>query len=237
LKEHFENAPSNTLAIFDIDMVLIQPQDPAFQMANMKRYRDSAKKILKTLPREKLDIFLNLMVINSDSVLIDPSTPPLLHSLHQKGIRSIGLTAGLTGPFGSIESMELWKINRLRSFNIDFSLYAPINQRLLFTTLPPNRNNHPLYTHGIIFANGTSTPKGDALTHFLHHAHLSPSHIIFLDDRQENLDHVEEAMKNLLIPFTGIHYEAAKDYPSALITQADFESRWESLVLQAIQIN
>ena len=36
--DQFNNADEKTLAIFDVDMVLVQPSDPAFQMANMKRF-------------------------------------------------------------------------------------------------------------------------------------------------------------------------------------------------------
>ena len=32
---YFDAADSKTLAIFDVDMVFVQPSDPAFQMANI----------------------------------------------------------------------------------------------------------------------------------------------------------------------------------------------------------
>lgn len=48
--QFFKDADSNTLAIFDVDMVLVQPKDPAFQMANMKRYSRICKRIMKEIP-------------------------------------------------------------------------------------------------------------------------------------------------------------------------------------------
>lgn len=52
------NADSNTLVIFDVDMVLIQPSDPAFQMANMKRFSAISKRIMKEVPTDKQMLFL-----------------------------------------------------------------------------------------------------------------------------------------------------------------------------------
>jgi len=58
--EYFADADSKTLAIFDVDMVLVQPSDPAFQMANMKRCGAISKRIMKEVPAEKQMMFLSL---------------------------------------------------------------------------------------------------------------------------------------------------------------------------------
>lgn len=72
--EYFADVNSKTLAIFDVDMVLVQPSDPAFQMANMKRFGAISKWIIKEVLTEKQMMFLSLMTISSDPVLIDDST-------------------------------------------------------------------------------------------------------------------------------------------------------------------
>ena len=61
---------SKTLVIFDVDMVLVQPGEPAFQMANMKRFSPICKKIMKEIPAEKQMLFLSLMTTKYDPVLI-----------------------------------------------------------------------------------------------------------------------------------------------------------------------
>ena len=66
----FKKADSKTLAIFDVDMVLVQPSDPAFQMANMKRYSAVSKRIMKEVPTDKQMIFLSLMTTRSNPVLL-----------------------------------------------------------------------------------------------------------------------------------------------------------------------
>src|SRR5690554_2745246 len=90
---YFNNADSKTLAIFDVDMVLIQPSDPAFQMANIRRFGNTAKRILKEIPAEKQMMFLCLMTTSCDSQLIDNNTPQILQQIMQKGVQAMALTA------------------------------------------------------------------------------------------------------------------------------------------------
>jgi len=98
--DYFTEVNSKTLAIFDVDMVLVQPSDPAFQMANMKRFGAISKRIMKEVPAEKQMMFLSLMTISSDPVLVDESTPQFLKQIIKKGIPAMALTANLTGSFG-----------------------------------------------------------------------------------------------------------------------------------------
>lgn len=119
------NADSNTLVIFDVDMVLIQPSDPAFQMANMKRFSAVSKRIMKEVPADKQMIFLSLMTISSDPVLIDDRTPQFIDQIIRRGVPAMALTANLTGKFGTIPKMEQWRVDGLRQLGIDFSKTAP----------------------------------------------------------------------------------------------------------------
>lgn len=110
----FNNADHKTLAIFDVDMVLVQPSDPAFQMANIKRFSAISKRIMKEIPADKQMLFLSLMTVSSDPVLIDDRIPQFLQQIIQRGIPAMGLTANLTGQFGKISKMEHWRIEGLR---------------------------------------------------------------------------------------------------------------------------
>jgi hypothetical protein len=135
----FKEADSKTLAIFDVDMVLVQPSDPAFQMANMKRYSAISKRIMKEVPADKQMLFLSLMTLSSNPVLIDDRTPQFLDQIIQRGIPAIALTANLTGKLGSIQKMEQWRVDGLRRLGIDFSRTAPCQTTLVFDDLAPYR--------------------------------------------------------------------------------------------------
>ena len=231
---HFADADEGTLAVFDVDMVLIQPEDPAFQMANMKKYGSICKKVMGQVPADKRNIFLALMSV-SPPVLIDRRLPDFIDGLTEKGIPKIALTANLTGPLKSIEKLERQRVASLRKLGIDFSNGSPYPDDIVFHDLPTYRNNYSLYTHGIIFVNGTVSTKGDLLVSFFEKTKFMPRRVIFVDDREENLKDVSASLLrfNPNIDYVGLHYVGAKDYPSVSISESDFEARWTDLSNEA----
>lgn len=236
---YFNEADSKTLAIFDVDMVLVQPSDPAFQMANMKRFSAISKRIMKEVPADKQMMFLSLMTISSDPVLIDKRTPQFLKQIIQNGIPTMALTANLTGAFGTIPNMEQWRVNSLRCLGIDFAKAAPYQSSLLFDDLAPYRGNYSAYLNGVLFVNGTVVSKGEAFLSFLKKTNLSPNKIIFIDDREDNLKSLEAALqkRDKPIEYHGLHFMGAQKYPSKLITEDEFESRWQELASKAKELN
>lgn len=235
---YFNDADSKTLAIFDVDMVLVQPRNPAFQMPNMKRYGPIAKCIMKEIPPEKLMIFLCLMTISSDTILIDEHTPAFLHELCQRGIPTMALTANLTGIFSTVENMETWRVQSLLKLGIDFKKNAPWPSPLVFDHLPSFRGNYSNYIDGMLFVNGTPVSKGDAFLAFFNKTKLSYNKIIFVDDREENLKSVEDALQKLEAPITyqGIHYQGAQNYPSILLSEEEFAAQWQKLASLAKEL-
>lgn len=234
----FNNASSTTLAIFDVDMVLVQPSDPAFQMANIKRFGGISKRIMKEVPADKLMLFLSLMTVSSDSVLIDDRTPQFLQQIMQRGIPTMALTANLTGQFGKISKMEQWRIDGLRQLGINFSKKAPYTTSLIFDDLTSYRGNYSTYLNGVLFVNGTAVSKGEALLAFLEKTSFYPDKIIFIDDREDNLINVEAAIQKLdkQIDYVGLHYLGAQNYPSETISEEEFESRWQKLAAEAKEL-
>lgn len=237
--ELFKDADSKTLAIFDVDMVLVQPSDPAFQMANMKRYSSIAKRIMKEVAAEKQMMFLSLMTISSDPILIDEHIPELLQKINQRGIAAMALTANLTGSLGPIKNMEEWRINALRLLGIDFTHLAPYQKQIVLSDLSPYRNNYSTYLDGVLFVNGTTVSKGDAFLSFLEKTALFPEKIIFIDDREENLKSLEAAIQKLERPieYQGVHFLGAQKYPSKMLSEEEFESKWQKLASQTQQLD
>lgn len=235
----FKEADSKTLAIFDVDMVLVQPSNPAFQMANMKRYSTISKRIMKEVPADKHMIFLSLMTINSNPVLIDERTPQFLEQLIQRGIPAIALTANLTGKLGTIQKMEQWRVDSLRQLGIDFSRATPCKLLLVFDKLASYRGNYSTYLDGILFVNGTTVSKGDAFLSFLEKSGFSPNKVIFVDDREDHLKSLETAIQKLdrSIEYQGFHYLGAQEYPSETISDEEFESLWQKLASEAKEFN
>lgn len=232
----FDGADENTLAVFDVDLVLVQPGDPAFQMANMKKYGSICKKIMQQLPEDKRNVFLSLMSLQSTPELIDKRTPDFLRGLSLRGVPAIALTANLSGSVKNVDNMERWRVDSLHKLGIDFTRSAPYKDDIVFSDLPAYRNNFSVYTGGILFANGTMNKKGDVLLAFFDKADYMPKKVIFVDDREENLTNVEAALQraDLGIDYVGVHFIGAKDIPSVYISEDDFEQRWMQLSKQAL---
>lgn len=230
---YFEEADAHTLAVFDVDMVLVQPSDPAFQMPTMKRYKSIAKQIMKDVSDEM--VFLSLMGLAGEPILVDSNTPRLLSNLHKKGVCTIAFTANLTGSLGAIPNMAEWRICHLKRLGLNFSEHSPYKQRIIFSQFPSYRHYYPEYIDGILFTNGNASSKGEVFVEFLKEAHVRPTKIIFVDDREENLKSVEEALQKFdsSIAYEGIIYVGAKNYPSIEITEKQFELRWQALANEA----
>lgn len=228
---YLQEAGEKTWVIFDVDMVLVQPSDPAFQMANMKRFSSICKQIMKEIPPEKQPLFLSLMTMSSDPVLIDERTPEFIQMIRNKGAFTMVLTANLTGSFRSIPCMERWRIESLKNLKIDFSQGAPSNKEMTFDHLPSYRGNYSTYLEGMLFVNGTSVSKGEAFLAFLEKTDVSPEHVVFIDDREENLKNLEMALQRIKKPisYTGIHFTGAQYYPSQVIKEEEFTSKWQAL--------
>lgn len=237
--DYFNDADSKTLAIFDIDMVLVQPGDPAFQMANMKRFSAISKRIMNEVPSDKQMIFLSLMTLSSDPVLIDDRTPQFLQQIMRRGIPAIALSSNLTGNLRNIPKMEVWRVEGLRQLGIDFSKTTPCQTPIEFDDLASYRGNYSTYLDGILFVNGTTVSKGEAFLSFLKRTHLTPNKVIFIDDREDNLKSLETAIQTLdrSIEYQGIHFVGAQKYPSKMISQEEFESKWQKLASEAKALN
>lgn len=236
LMPYFEKANTKTLALFDIDMVLIQPEDPAFQMANMVKFRTIVKESLADLTPEQKDLSMALMLLSSSSQLIDQRFPLFLQALHRRSIPLMALTSNLTGSFADVENFESWKIARLKDLGIDFEAMSPYKDDMIFDLLPRFRDSFSRYTQGILFVNGSHISKGEALLHFLEKSSLKPEAIIFVDDRLENVQSVQERLfaKHPEIAFTGLHFTAAKSLSSLPLSENEFRQKWQQLIANPV---
>jgi hypothetical protein len=130
-------------------------------------------------------------------------------------------------------------VKGLGRLGIDFSQSAPYQSEIVFNELAPYRGNYSAYLDGILFVNGTEISKGDALLAFLEKTNFFPNRIVFIDDREDNLKSVEEAIQKLNRPieYVGLHFLGAQKYPSKLISEEKFEARWLKLANEVKQLN
>lgn len=223
-----------TLVIFDVDMVLVQSRDPAFQMPNMGANRTIVKKTMEGLSEAELDLLFNLMITQTGLTLVEERMPLFTEELKERGIPSIGLTGALAGKLAHVDNMTHWRHDTLKELGYDFSYSFPEINGIVFEHFTPKFGAYPTYHRGVIHTNGEGDDynKGDVLLAFFTHANCRPKRILFLDDRRHNLDHVRDALQGLdpSIEFIGFHYLAGKEYPSPSLSEEEFLGKWSALL-------
>lgn len=245
VKDKFEElanqqSAEHILGVFDIDMVLTQPSNPAMQLPNMRKNKAFVKKLLSSLNTEEKNILLNLITKSSPSMLIENDTPKILKALSQQNIKLLALTASLTGALGDIKSVEIWRYNSLKSLGIDFEASFSQYNELFFSELSNKYGRAPAFYKGILCSNGEGNQinKGDVLLAFLHKVNYMPKTIIFVDDKLENLQDMEQALAKhaAKISYIGIQYKGAENYPSNDIAIDQFENEWQNLLMHTKEI-
>jgi hypothetical protein len=70
---------------------------------------------------------------------------------------------------------------------------------------------YPLYKQGILFC--LQPNKGKVLITFLERINWEPLKVVFIDDKIDNLQSVQEELKVKNIEFVGLHYTGALSLP------------------------
>ena len=151
----------------------------------------------------------------------------------------MALTANLTGKFGTIQKMEQWRVDGLRQLGIDFSKTAPCQTSFcLMIWLPIAAIIRPISMEYYLLT-VQLFPKGRHSYHFSKKVGFFPNRVIFIDDREDNLKSLEAAIQKLDRPieYQGFHYLGAQKYPSKMISEEEFESRWQKLASEAKELN
>jgi Protein of unknown function (DUF2608) len=85
---------------------------------------------------------------------LEPITVNLIKQLQNRGIKVIALThfntGSLGGPLGLIPSLPVWRWNKLKEIDIDFSSSFPEQQELIFSQFTSKSGRHPIFYKGIL---------------------------------------------------------------------------------------
>ena len=117
------------LVVFDIDMTLLAPVEPALFPSQWKKHGAVLKQLTHWTPLLK-DIALNLIVHNARLKLIDQQSPKVISDIQKQGVPVIALTACLTHPCGGVATPE-YRFEQLKEHGIHMS-----NPTLSTTPLP-----------------------------------------------------------------------------------------------------
>ncbi len=214
----------NSLAIFDVDEVLVTPADAVLTPAG-DVFNPSYTNELSTSEKDEL---LSVMLAGTQYVLIDPKAPLVLEALASRGVKTIACTACRTGSFGIIPSMENWRIGQLKHAGIDFGSSFFKGKERVFPNLVVEGQHPPLFQNGILFSGDFDqtgkSAKGDLLGIFLDHMQWTPREIVFFDDKMKNLTAIQQEAEKRGIAFHGFLFEN----PLALLDEKVAELQFQT---------
>jgi len=228
-----DQADTNTLIIFDVDLVLLMPADPAFQPANVRDHRALFKQETAGLSAEERYLAKNIIIQTVGATLVQESAPQLIWDLQCRGIPTIALTGALSGTCCDCDDLQHDRFNTLAQFGIDFSQTYPWVGPLSFDSLPGHANRHPLYNRGILYCNGKEASKGEVLAHFFDAIHLRPLKVILFDDLIINHQTMEEMLEARGIEFIGFHYLRTHILPAEPVDPECLVAKWRCIIEQA----
>lgn len=214
LWEKLTDMDSHTLVIFDVNEVLIVPQDMILRKKSKTLRSKLEEKYLNPLGEEKkLALQSKIYLKKNVYIPIDPCISSLIKQIKNRQAKAMALTAGKTGPFGLIPHFEDQRLVILREMGINFSDF-PDTENLTFIDGHTFTSKAPIYTNGILHSRPYS--KGQVLEAFLNRIPFHPKKILFVDNDLSNLESVEEIAKKRGISFLGLFYQGEESLPYQL---------------------
>lgn len=207
----------DSLVIFDVDETLTQPTDTYLINEHSPQAKAFKKRLFQQHPEVKdWNVLASIMLLEAPRPLIEPMIVKKIQELKTRGIPVIACTGINTGPYGSLQSLEEWRYNHLKSLGFQGS-YGD----LIFKVKGLERN--PVFYKGILATD--LALKGPVLGAFLDQVKLNPHKIVMFDDHLHFLESVQKECKKRGIAFQGYQYQGAhtKPWDEALIQfQADY---------------
>ena len=216
--EDSEIAPEETLVLFDVNDVLLAPDDAILS----KPYRQKAMQKIRKMHQldqvshvegvhpvlqddpQVTETFMDIWV-KSHIDVVDQEGPRAIERIQALGYHALGLTNGITGKIGDVSDMVEYRTEEL--YRLGYHFKSSIGQNgLRLGEEPLVGNGAPVYQDGIIYTSGL--PKGPILGVFLRSLSFSPKRIVFVDDKKGNLASVAAFCHQYGIEFLGIHFKA-----------------------------
>lgn len=238
LEQAIKRINQDTLVIFDVDHVLIMPNDDYTK--NRHPYRQFLwQQIVGRNSKQKINMLQSIVTSTSKWCIIDPKIVNILAYLKKNLIPSVALTSYGTGKQGVIGSLEDLRVQQLKNLGIDFVNLSPIKGEVLINKLK-NEHGIPMFKDGIIFT--AELDKAIILNYILVNKNYHPKQIIFIDDQLNNLKSIENFCTKSRIKFYGFHYIAVSKKPICVIDKDKERMRFKILEkehrwLSSIEVN
>jgi len=225
----------DTIVLFDLDYVLITPQDRVLRYAGeennyrskhfqaiLKNFQGKEIALVKDKEVPMAEYLISQILFTSKFELVSPDMPNFINELDKK-MTVVGFTANSSGKYGIVQNEAELHLSRLNSLGYHFK----DNGDLL-------KGEFPECISRVIFAN--KADKGKVLLGFLKQLNKNYKNIIFVDDRLKNLISVQNILKDYKINYLGIHYTELKD-KNEVLNQDIADKQFEVLARKHIWLS
>jgi hypothetical protein len=191
-----EEITGKTFVMFDLDDVLVYPQD-----ALMQNWRSNWKpQGIRVWTAEEDTIAW----MNAKFQLMDPAGPKLIDTLNERGVPTIGFSSFAMDKSDIVESIPKWRDQHLRELGINFKVVKEVVFPGQIGFIPPSFEKGVLYCGN--FYKKDKDNKGRTLSSFLDWLDWTPELIVLIDDGQKHIDSVQRELDRRGIPFIGYLY-------------------------------
>lgn len=196
IEEHIQD---DTMILYDIDNTILNLAqsfggDTWFQ--NYKEMLIGQGLSYEEAVNQTLDKWIPIQSVSKVN-LVEEYIPFIIRKYQDKQNVSIGFT---TRGF----SMGRQTIRQLADKNIYFSQTSPHPMPISFNNEVRFTGEPCIFYKGVFFTAGSH--KGSALFELLERMDYTPSHILFINDKLQNIEEVAEYCEAKGIPFTGLRY-------------------------------
>ncbi len=195
IEEIADHIRPDTLVVLDLDNTVVEPHQT---LGSDEWFGDSIQRNFDEGKPYKEALLHTLnqwsqVQLHAPMKPVEPGTLHLIRNLQRAGNPVLGLTA-------RYQILAERTIEQLRALDLDF-LATPI--------VRDNRDKELdfglRYHKGIIFV-GDQLTKGQAFEKFIDHHQLKPSHVVFVDDRVEHAESMEQTLISKNIDHTVFRY-------------------------------
>jgi hypothetical protein len=217
LEKQIASLDERDLVVFDMDDVLIVPQDAILHEKARKELQKIESHYMPHISQAEKIHLSSYVWKNATTVLVEPQIPALIASLQNQGVKVIVLTAAQVGRFGVIDDILTFRIRELKEKGISLVAAFPEIDILELTELNQGKGS-PVFSQGVILSN--RFPKGKVLANFLAQINWKPRRLVFIDDLFVNHESMEEELSEVADlqcwHFTGTEKHIKEiDYPIA----------------------
>lgn len=202
LSDRALHQPKQTLFIVDIDDTLIDHPEMLGSKAWRKYIIEATQKIDPKVNWH--DIFSYYLARHYPVQTVEKGTSQFVKNLQESGYVVCGLTSRERNLWYDMpqKGVDALTANQLRSVGIDLDTHQ-------LEDVYPNLSKDTEYSQGIFFAN--IEPKGHYLSHLLKCAPQRPQKVIFIDDKESQVESVANALSQLSIPHECYLYTASNE--------------------------